>query len=153
MTELAPGDQPANFRLINEAIKAVLDDQIAGIERIETKGTILLGFSITAAQFLLTQHQFNHAWRSAALIAFAVAFVFGTVVVAPYRAHYPPSPVGFFQAFQTAPPVLTEKFLAGIRARDYKKNKRIARRKERFWWLMLGAIILAVGCSARALPK
>lgn len=64
-------------------------------------------------------------------------------------------PVSRFQSAvnytAAAPPVLTEKYLAGIRARDYKKNTRVALRKERFWWLMLGALILAVGFSARAL--
>ena len=143
METLSAGEQAATFRLISETLRDRLVAQRDAIDRIETKGTVLLGFSIAAAQFYDAKSGAIIALRAAALGAFGLAVVFGLFVVRPYEHRYPPEPTDFFAGFVDQPVHVVEKWLASARANAFEANVALARRKERFYWLMLAALIAA----------
>ena len=96
MPALTTRQQAVTFRLINETMRDRLVPQRDAIDRIETKGTVLLGFSIAAAQLYVTQ----------------------SVSISELR-------------------------LAGARTIAFEANVPLAKRKERFYWLMLAALLAA----------
>ena len=109
MPALTPNEQAATFRLINETTRDRLVSQRDAIDRIETKGTVLLGFSIATAQFYVTQSDAISELRVLALIGFVLAVAFGLFVVRPYEHRYPPEPQEFYEAFLDVPVPLVEK--------------------------------------------
>ena len=145
---MATDPDPGVFALIAETNRDRLIAQRQATERIETKGTILLGFALAALQFLVTRTDANTAWQVAAVVAYGLAFASGLVVVVPYQDKFPPDPAGFLVAFQEAPLHLAQKFLAGMRARAFTENVKLTKRKERFWWLTLSLLAIGVALSS-----
>jgi hypothetical protein len=143
MPALTTRQQAATFRLINETVRDRLVAQRDAIDRIETKGTVLLGFSIAAAQLYVTQSVSISELRIVCLVAFGLAVVFGLFVVRPYEHRYPPEPSDFYGGFLDTPAHIVEKWLAGARTIAFEANVPLAKRKERFYWLMLAALLAA----------
>ena len=151
MPALTTRQQAATFRLINETMRDRLVSQRDAIDRIETKGTVLLGFSIAAAQLYVAQSVEISELRVAAFVAFGLATAFGLFVVRPYEHRYPPEPTDFYAAFIDEPAHIVEKWLASSRADAFEANVPLAKRKERFYWFMLATLVAAALLSILSL--
>src|SRR5262245_49660777 len=97
---MADTDRSETLRFIAATIFERLRAQRTAIERMETKGTILVGFTVAAAQFVIVADGLHNGWRIAALAAFALSFAFGIVVIRPYRHNEPPDPVQFYDIYR-----------------------------------------------------
>ena len=82
------------LRIIDAAVLARLETQRTSIERLETKGSIILGFVVAAAQIVLVTNVVDRFWKAAALVAYLLAFWYGLLVVRPYKLDFPPDPKG-----------------------------------------------------------
>ena len=129
--------------LINETNRDRLLVQRDAIERIETKGTILMGFALVALQFVFTLDHFD-LWLYAALGAYLVALGAGVVVIVPYRHDYPPDPVAMFDLYASRSVEDALEALAATRAAAFGFNVPRARKKAVAWWVSLAALIGAI---------
>lgn len=96
------------LRIIADSNLDRLTVQRSAIERLETKGAILLGFAVTAAQLTLLADDLIIGWRIAAIVAYAASFLAGLAVVAPFKHAHPPEPKVFYDRYHTAPPAAEE---------------------------------------------
>jgi hypothetical protein len=122
------------------------------MSRVETKATVVIGFAVTAAQFLATRHPFNSPWSTlfglTALLCYVAAFACGiwTLRVKKFKDL---SATGLRAlAEQTQDEVLRQ--LIGTRRKNYEDNKRSADRKARGWWwssgLLAAGLLLSIAC-------
>jgi hypothetical protein len=149
---VTPEEQLQAISTVNDSIRDRLIVQRDSIERIETKGTLLLGFAIAASQFLLTRFDdTSTGWTVLALVAYGLAFIAGLVAIAPYRHDYPPDPVPFFVNYGNQPPDVVVRTLAASRAVAYVENASRARTKGIAWWFTVALLAAAVALSGLAL--
>jgi hypothetical protein len=151
MAALTPDEQASTYRLLSETTRDRLLAQRDSIDRIETKGTVLLGFAIAIAQLYVTQSDAVTELRVLAFVGFALAVVFGLFVVRPYEHRYPPEPLEFCETFLEVRSLLIDKWLGAARAEAFEANVLPAKRKERFYWLTLAALIGAAVVSVVSL--
>ncbi len=76
---------------------------------------------------------------------------FGLFIARPYEHRYPPEPKEFYEVFVDSPASLIDKWLGAARAEAFEANVRLAKFKERFYWLMLSAIVLAAAASTASI--
>lgn len=151
MAALTPDEQASTYRLLSETTRDRLVAQRGSIDRIETKGTVLLGFAIAIAQLYVTQPDAIAELHVLAFIGFALAIVFGLFVVRPYEHRYPPEPSEFYEMFLEVRSLLIDKWLGAARTEAFETNVLLARRKERFYLLTLAALIGAAVVSIASL--
>ena len=136
------------LELANELVRERLQAQKEGIERVEAKAAILLGFAAVAAQFVVSQAR--GGWTVAALIAYGVALASGAVAIALYEHEFPPDPGRLIDAYLDVQPEHLLDVLVRTRAQAFYRNTRHARVKRRAWFATLGALAVAVGLSSVA---
>ena len=88
---LQPHQQAATYKLLNATVLDRLNAQRTAIESIETKGTLLLGFDVTAAGIYLTASGVDGWLKTAALATFALSAAFGVMVVRPTSTNFHPT--------------------------------------------------------------
>jgi hypothetical protein len=142
-------DQGDALELINEELAGRLSRQNQTSVRIETKSTVLLGFSATAAQFLATQEVGSSLLAMFAFITYAIAFSAG---IWTFRV----STSGDIEASRLRD--YTEESrehilrrLIAARVHLYKKVSTQNEWKARTWWLGIGAFSVGLVLSVVAL--
>ena len=146
---MARGDVET-LRILADVIRDRLVVQRDAIERMETKAVFLLGVAVTAAQFVITADGLNPWWQGFALAAYGLSFIYGLVVVAPYRHNYPPEPKVLFEEYHDSSPRAVLNVLAATRAVAFEINVKAARRKTKAWWRTLVLLVVAVALSGVA---
>lgn len=151
MPDRTPDEEIAALRAINAATLERLLAQRSAIESIETKGTLLLGFSLAALQLYLVQSDFHMYFRVLALASYGIAAAFGVIVIKPYEAVFPPEPMWFVAGFREEGEANVHRWLAAARVKAFETNVGVADRKKEFWWRTLVALGFAVVFSALSL--
>lgn len=139
-----PDEHVAALAVIAETNLEALAIQRSGIERLETKAVVLLGLTVTASQLTLLARDMILGWRVAALVAFALAFVFCLVAVAPFTYTDLLSPDVLYNKYRERPVGEVQSVLAATRAIAYKKNLKIANKKSRAWKRSLVLLVLGI---------
>jgi hypothetical protein len=153
MPDLTPEDNAASMQLIAEAIRQTADLQRQGIERLETKATLVLGFVATAVPIYAAQHHTNSGIRIAAFVAYGVAAISGLFASRPYRSKESPPPREFASAFiaHPQPPASVSRWLIMSRVKTYRANKSTADQKAGLTWIALLAFVAAAALSVSSL--
>lgn len=143
-------DQLLTRELVNSELTGRLARQDQSGVRIETKLTVLLGFSATAAQFLATQqHARGAALGVIAFAAYAVAFGCGLwgLRVSKYREVDALRLVDY----ESRPTIEVVRRLIAVRADAYRIGALRNRQKARFWWASVASLTLGLVLSVVAL--
>jgi hypothetical protein len=147
MPDLTPEQRSASAGRLNQTILERLLAQRDSTDRLEGKGTLLLGFTVGLAQFFAVQDAHFSPFRELALAFYGIAALFGLIVVYPYQHKFPPKPEWFVNQFVDESPVVIDKWLAAARAKAFTANAPAhARKAVCLWWTLL-ALSLAVICS------
>lgn len=137
------------LELANHLLEERLASQKAGIERIETKATLLMGFAVVGAQFVVREAR--GGWTAAAVISYLLALAFGVIAIALYEHDEPPRPSRLVEAYLGQPRASLLDVLVRTREAAFYTNQRHALRKRRAWIATLGFVAVAVLLSATAL--
>jgi hypothetical protein len=125
--------------LINREIASRLDRQTDSTAKIDTKASLVIGYTIAAASFLATRHA-QPVLAALAFIAYTAAVGFGiaSLAVWNYKDIKPRTLVAYANASQAgalAP-------LISRRVMDFETNDSRQRRKAVQWWISLTALLL-----------
>jgi hypothetical protein len=152
-----PGPQQAErervLELINNEFNNRIQQQATAGAAIDTKTTLIVGFTVVATQILLTQNR-AEPWSGLAFGFFGVAFIAGVLVVRLRKYKTVPNPSEIMDYFNAnsanGPANLREHVLAklvGTKVGAIAKNGNIDRRKAYGWWAMVVAFFIAVVLS------
>ena len=126
--------------LLNQAQHRA-DVQRSAIERVEAKAAIVLGVSVTAAQFIASR-SYRSGFLPLAMGAYVVA-IGCSLVVAALRNHHEVDPAKFVNTLWQAPYDYAVTELVAHYNRNFKINRKRARWRQWVWWGSAGA--LAIG--------
>jgi hypothetical protein len=140
------------LKLINTELAARLTRQDQSMSRVETKSAVVIGFAVTAAQFLATRHPFSSPWSIlfglSAFLCYIAAFTVGvwTLRVEKFKDL---SATGL-RALAEQAEVEVLRQLIGTRRKNFEDNKLSAVRKARGWWwstwLLAFGLLLSIAC-------
>lgn len=135
--------------LINDEITARLGRQSQAASSLDTKATLLVGFSVTAIPLLLGS-DLNWWFGVPALIAFGAALVFGLLVVRPRKFEDPPNPSGVAGDYREPVRKILGTLIT-MRVDAFEKNKAINDDKNCKWESALVALLVAALLSVPAI--
>lgn len=121
----------ATRALLNEEMRERMAVHRAATERVETKATILLGFSVTALQFLFDRGG-DSGWRNLSVGAFLVAIGLALVVVL-VRASGELDPAVYLEQLWNVSPPAAASELARARLHQFEWNRRRHRWRVGLW--------------------
>ena|SRR5438270_2522519 len=142
----------ATLELANDLVSQRLETQKSGIERTETKTTLLLGFGLVGLQFVLTRSR-HTGWMLVAVLFYGASFISGLAGIFLYEHDFPPDPERLVAAYLELPRWHVLDVVVRTRADAFYRNTRHARFKRRAWFATLIALAVAVGLSVLALWK
>jgi hypothetical protein len=144
-------DQGETWELLNSELTSRLDRQDQSGSRIDTKATVVIGLTATAAQFLATQDT-HPALATVAFALYAIAFGAGVkaLAVATYRELEPKALVDLYAG---RPRVEVLGRLVSARANVYEINAGKYRTKAMYWWVAVATFAAGLVVSAVAIVQ
>jgi hypothetical protein len=139
---------PATRSLLLETARYRCDVQRSALERVEAKSGILLAFTVTAAQFVVSR-QVMSGYRSWALVCYGVSVGAALIAAAFIRAHREVDPIAFIPALWEAPALWATTELVNQFAAAYVANTARLRWRVRLW--RTSAAMLAAGAMLSVL--
>ena len=148
-------ERERSLELINDEFDKRINQQAAAGAAIDSKATLVVGFTVVAIQISLGLDR-AEPWSALAFAAFAIAFVFGLAAIALRKYRTVPRPAAVVAYYQTSagvngPENLREHLLSklvGTKVDAIRWNGERDRWKVKAWWVAVVAFGLAVVLSA-----
>jgi hypothetical protein len=152
MPDLAPEDQLAGFTKIGETLRELQDAQRSGIERLEAKATLILGFLAAAVPLYAAQDHTRFGLRITAFVFYGLAAGAGLFVSLPYRSREVAMTANAERFVQTPQsPMNLGKWLIKERVYALGHNHDVSVRKAGGTWLCLTFLVFAASFSVASL--
>lgn len=153
-------EREAALDLLNDQLERRIQTQFTVADRIDTKAAIVLGFTATAAQFVVT-HPHRTGWTTkAAVVGYGVAFIAGLVALGLRKYATVPKPdwlVGQYESLLQSGgdsirrPILGK--LVALRRQAAEHNSRVDSKKTKAWWISLIGLTAGLGFSLISLTR
>ncbi len=138
--------------LINGELVSRLARQEDAGGKVETKATVVAGFAATAVQLLIARHPVHPAIAIAAAAAYAAAIA-STVTSIRISSYKDIAPRILLDEYGFAGKGFTLASLAATRVVAFEHNELIHKRKARWWWIGLWALLAGVLLSVLSLVQ
>jgi hypothetical protein len=137
------GENAETLAFINTELASLADRQAQGLDRIDTKAVLVVGYALAAVSFLATRKA-ELVLAVLAYAAFAVAAGFGLASVA-IRKYKEINPRSLFNKYWDKPVSAVAASTAAIRVKHYEYNAGQLEQKVRQW--RIGVVALLAGTA------
>jgi len=142
-------ERTETLEVLNSELASRLARQSDSLAKIDTKAVFVIGFAVTAAQFLAT-HKHQPVLAALAFAAYAVALAAGALTVR-VADHEDLEPREMLETYARSPKAQALVSLAASRVDIYEKNHKRHNRKALFWSVSLWSAAVGLLFSTAAL--